>query len=399
MSSQIINRCTLLIAATCLLHCGGDDKKGVVFTDLSTQIANAFCRYASQCPGEDQQGYVVVGGGSIDTCTKVIKRAFEAGGDWKPIEASVNAGRIKYSEQNASECLSQAATVCLPTDGVVDRLTNNTPACRNTFVGTLTEGKTCLISDECVDGLYCDKMTSDGCGVCKPQSAKAAACSAQSISEGICKASDDATSATCYAPMGGDAGTCYDVYLQSAVKEGEACGMVYGTDSTAKETPCVLGLACIKELTGSFCRAPIKTGELCTESKLCEMGSFCLTNEANEKRCIVVPVRNKEGEECATKGDVNASKGVCSAHLRLSCVDGVCKALAGDGGEGSSCDIQCDDCEAYICKEGLSCHADTRTCGAPKADGQACTDYWECASGDCKDAGDMGTCQAINMCI
>ncbi len=99
--------------------------------------------------------------------------------------------------------------------------------------------------------------------------------------------------------------------------------------------------------------------------------------------------------ECNTYVEPKTALGAACA-LTDSCIgswcsggslsqDGVCTAFIAEG----------QNCDAGQCTSGTYCNGSPRTCVKPKADGEACSANFECATGGCNDKnpdGGVGSC-------
>ncbi len=371
--------------------------KSVAASDLIAQTAKTTCANAPSCPSDAVNGFYLLGATDVDQCTQVLTRFLEDAPDLKKTLAAVNAGRVKYDGQKAAQCLAQKISFCKSEVNIVDAMSLDRDACDGAFVGTIAEGQSCNVDEECVPGLYCQGANSGTCGKCAKRGTKGSACDTRASSSDACVPAADAQGATCVAKKTGDAKSyCFDAYLQPAANEGASCGVVYADDFTVKDTPCALGLYCAPDGT---CQKALSQGAKCVDGTTCAVGSWCRESNDGSSYCTAIPLRDNEGEACASGDQANYDVGVCNPHLRLSCVDGKCAKLAGDGSQGNACAADLPTFGALFCKVGLRCHLDTKTCQPAKPAAQACTQDAECESDNC--AGELGakTCQPPLMCI
>lgn len=265
-----------------VVGCGGID-----IGDYQDEASDARCEYLTRC------GLFP----SVETC----KARFEVTiPQSTSIVAAVNAGKVKYDEDLAEDCIDSLR------DASCSQRANLDSSCDEIFTGTIANGGTCAFDDECVSG----------------------SC-----------ATTDCTMACC-------PGTC--VATEPEPKIGEMCdffcedGAYCGGDNTCHaELPlgaaCDAPFACAGDaycagrssmMTGTCTRLPA-TGEACTE-QCSHIGDYC------DGTC----------KRVGNLGDACANDDQCSFYYRcdettMKCAEEMAPMLLPDGSMCTS-SVQCN---------------------------------------------------------
>lgn len=370
----------LALAAGCPDSRGGGGGGGgpVSIDALPTETADAYCDLLLNClgGGDDTAGIRLLLADPLQ-CRDFVRRAFLQQGDFGDLIEQVRGGTVMYDGAAAGACLAEVGRTCAAI------LSGGSPfeSCATVFTGTVAEGGSCFIDEECAGDTHCDHGMSfpEACpGVCRPRVALGEVCfgsdecSREGVSGAVGCEWDEATMSS----------RCLEVRAEADAGEGQPCGLVSQTSTTQTIRACARGLWCTAdESSMGVCRAPIAAGAACTSSdEVCVDGHFCAGGV-----CRAVTIVRTAGQACD-----EATLTVCDPLARLACVAGTCQST-GSGTAGSMCGTG-DLIEVISCNEGLVCHRDTMTCGAPKPAGAACETGIECDSGDC-DSSTM-TCRA-----
>jgi hypothetical protein len=129
-----------------VVGCGGVD-----LTDFQDESLDARCEYLTRCglfPSETAcQSYFA---GRTAQSTSIV--------------AAVDAGKVKYDEDLAEECIDALRDASCSQGASLDS------SCDDIFVGTVADGGACAFDDECVSGTCSITDCTDACcpGMCVP---------------------------------------------------------------------------------------------------------------------------------------------------------------------------------------------------------------------------------------
>lgn len=242
------------------------------------------------------------------------------------LEASLDAGRVRFDGALAARCVGEPSTQC--------RISY--PAeCGRVVDGVVAVGGACTSSVDCAAGLECRGMACPG--TCRlPQ------CTGNTVAlpDGGCEASPQATTPTGGQLLSGACGATVacasglrcdaDICVNDLPAEGDACN-----ETTRR---CQQGLSCF----GGVCIRGLSPGTACefttslpdggfTSPVPCAFDAFCDA----DKTCKSAP---REGEACA-----NSCRGA-----QLTCDQGVCRTPLS---EGASC-ARNTECRSRQCLAG-----------------------------------------------
>lgn len=368
-----------------LLTACDEGAPSVAAEDFARAYADALCGRAERCYNLAPH--------LVEQCRA---ETLEVYGD--DIVKGIAAGRLVYDEALAGECVAGvAATRCIDDEFDDDTLA----ACLGALAGTLAAGETCHAAFECEAG-FCGGSAGAACpSVCPEVLGEGEGCSLLSGPSCDERAGLRCSGAVCVRPAG----------------EGAAC-----VDRNGCQSPLVCGQG--------KCSPLREEGEGCAGDSSCADGLFC---EAGGDEGGVCHARAAEGEACGAEEDeINAAfKGtqcddglVCKgAGLRDdgTVIPGVCTRPSPEGGacqaEPEGLQIQLSGClEGLVCPSGKCevppstgpcekhgvcrqdvayCDAETSTCMAFKATGDACAIPPECGGGVCEN----GVCaDAVTYC-
>ena len=337
---------------------GGGGGGDVPIDGLMPEIISAYCDLLLRCDfgGSDASGIRLLLGDAT-RCRDYLGRAFESDSEVGPLIDAVNAGRIVYDAAAARACIDTVRSGCSASLGGADF----DGACDDVFSGTIAEGGDCWFDSECAPGLGCDFASGTCPGACAPGAGGF-----------ICDTTPCSEDEECFYPDGGTTPRCVTPMLGADAAEGQPCGLVEEGAESVTRRACAPGLWCTGNAsTIGTCRAPIAAGAPCTsEGDRCVDGHFCAGGS-----CRAVTIVRTPGGPCD-----EAMLQICDPLLRLECQSGACVEIT-DGNAGSPC--RGGDFSETTCDEGLVCHRDTMTCGAPKSAGAGCESDDECASGSC----------------
>jgi hypothetical protein len=236
---------------------------------------------------------------------------------------------------------------------------------------------TCLVSDDCVEGTYCD--TSIYPALCTTYASLGASCSSFGTLPRC-------TPGTVCAYDSGD-GTYHC-----------AAGHAVGGDCFSADD-CALGLVC----PSSSCATPLEEGSLCFSALECASGLDCLAG-----RC---QPRLGEGAVCASLTECAAGL-YCRAHHGTCAPRGGVRSSCGQGPEACASGLECvgpTACQPKAqqdtpcrdgrpCADGLRCDHEWGRCVVLAVDlplGASCHVSEECASGTCIAQQCTGFCQGV----
>lgn len=234
--------------------------------------------------------------------------------------------------------------------------------------------------DRCVAQLSADARVAREAPDSAQTAETQAACYRAQVEAG-CKAWMGRVPDVCIVPGGRAPGeACYSG-SQCAAKDGspycyqtseEPCGICAGgrgigesCDLTNPEKTCASGLYC--DQGKNTCAAPARTGKACTDTQLCQAGSWCVDGKCEAQpteagaACDGIPCNTYTGmycdqstKKCKTYEIVPTGKACDVAHTLCenagSCIAGKCRAR---GGKGDACDPKSQ--KAPLCGTGLVC--------------------------------------------
>ncbi|NVB80342.1 MAG: hypothetical protein HOV81_18255 [Kofleriaceae bacterium] len=325
-----------LVLVLGLLGACSDDSGGPIeIDDLQDAIIDAYCNLYVQC------GVVE----DLATCRSL--RLTDANDN--DIVAAVHAGKVVYNPDRAAECIGRFQTTC---DVAQQNEERSLPvACDEMFTGTIAEGGTCALDEECV---------SQNCDV-------------PSCPDQCCM------------------GACVGAAPPVRPHAGESC---------ADNSSCIDSFC---DGTTRICTAYLADGAACERSENCDSG-FCLSNVCSPRAApgqacsMTAPCRDL-GDTCSSTtmtctpygltGDACAADNDCAPIYNCDAATSTCVLGAR---LGDPCGV------GNICIDRSYCEPTTMTCTARKPDGQACTASAQCQSGRC-DTGATNLCVTDPICI
>lgn len=333
---------------------------------LRAELAAAYCDLIFRCEfGGGDFANLELLFGTRAACEDYLESYAFAGGEIDALMRAVAEGTVAYDASAARECASSIGSGCSAT--VSGTELGDSASCDVVFTGTVPEGGSCWIHEECVAGFGCEFSGGTCPGTCTADGGFS--CGA----DGMCPAEQE-----CFRSETGTQ-RCVTEILEPDAAEGEPCGLVAETETEIRRRACRPELWCTGDsYTMGTCRAPIAGGQPCSSGDVCADGHLCVVGV-----CMEVTVARTEGAPCG-----ESMVTVCDPFARLECVDGTCVETT-DGASGSPC--RTGDFGEVTCDVGLVCHGDTDTCGAPREAGEPCTLDRQCASGSCD--GSTGTCR------
>lgn len=330
MASRSMRALSALLISFAATACGG----GVKLEDLGDTIIDALCERQVRC----------------GAYTSVAECKANASINTEEFERSVEAGRTRYDEDKAADCLEALGDASC--DSTAQNVRVQPQACRDAFRGTVADGGVCYNDEECLS----ENCTVPDCGM-----------------------------ACC-------AGTCDMTRAEVAI--GGTCNGTTG--------PCASGSFC--DSATSTCTALKAAGGTCTSNSQCSYGLYC--NEATPPVCADAPNRGGACPDgyCADIGD--RCDGTSMTCVALGKVGDPCsEGFAGlfDCQQPLTCNqttLQCanppnaGEACVFFCSSGNFCNAND-ICEAQKPNGQACMGDDECQSSFC-DANNL--CAAEPVC-
>lgn len=214
-----------LVCVLFLVGCGGIDLR-----DFQSEALDARCDYLTNC--------------GLFPNVAACKEQFTAPQSTSII-AAVEAGKVKYDEDLAEDCIEALRDASCSQAAQLD------PKCDDIFVGTVADGGMCAFDDECVSGSCSVADCMEACcpGTCAPARAVpkiGEMCNFVCVDGAYC-ANDN---------------TC-----QKVLAAGAACESPFA---------CADGLYCagFTGMTAGTCTKLPATGEACTEQCL-DIGDYC----------------------------------------------------------------------------------------------------------------------------
>ncbi len=287
---------------------------------------------------------------------------------------AIAAGTVVYDGAAGAACLAKIQGCIWALEVVEDPTTS---VCADAFQGTITLGQPCHLTAECAGDAYCD--TESACpGTCTARAALGQPCDG---ADETCAQESLQGAGVCHWDDGAQSGTCLEARRGADAAEGGACGLVSREGNVLTYVDCTEGLWCDSPSQNEpgTCRQPLVAGASCdNQDQVCVTGQACFpTPDWTGLSCQPIPIVNEVGGACGE------NMAYCNPLKFLTCDDTTktCK-LAGDGTEGSSCDLG-EPGRDLICNEGLGCDTETHTC-LPKRDaGEPCQNNSICKSGSC----------------
>ncbi len=306
-----------------LVACGGNS---ISLSDLDGELNHRACQNQVDCGGYPD----------MQTCLDAQGTA----SDLAQLTVSVDAGRVKYDADKASECLDGLSDQ-LSCQSLVDYGQQNTPeACDQVFTGTVAVGGECYASAECADNGTCDQTCGAGeccAGTCvagDPTPDKADLgqdCTNAACVDGLwCKTDSTNNTAVCAEPGG----------------EGAACQGLSG---------CGADLACDGIFGDGMCVRPAKPGETCDPSQ----GFGILACARDDNYC-------------------DTTDNTCKTRVAV----------------GQACDAQQDNCVDYASCDAGTCTQRPAENDACVADGPSCLGDLDCTNNVCAFPPATPTCPA-----
>lgn len=302
---------TVVLASGCGGGSGGD---GIGINDLNDELR------ATICAGQVDCGFYP------DTATCLESLGF----DLDQLVAEVQAGIIGYDGDKAQECLdSQAAFECT----IFGEDSVESPACDETFTGTIPLGGECVTDQSCAGLASCDGGDQEMCttGMCVADEAEPAdAQEGESCAEADCAQGlrcDDAERCVALAGPGeacAQFNHCVSGYIcdlgpdltpGTCVKlptTGETCDPAFGGPSFGGRFSCLL-ITDYCDPSDTTCKGKLEPGEACGVG----LENACVEYaECVEATCVAYPGL---GDSCVVDSDLN-----CLGSLE--CQNGTCTA-------------------------------------------------------------------------
>lgn len=130
--------------------CGGGDGGGFGSpTEAINASIDQTCSVAFECrdsfPPDQGFQFEDLFGNTEAECQTNIADVFDA----DALEASVDAGRVIFDGDDAATCLDAAADITCDQFWGIDDTFQDSPTCDTAFIGTVADGGTCTIDDDC----------------------------------------------------------------------------------------------------------------------------------------------------------------------------------------------------------------------------------------------------------
>ena len=226
------------------------------------------------------------------------------------VRLAIDRSRASFDPDAASKCVEMLHDKALEQTSETDTLFGHFP-CDKVLIGLQDEGKPCLFSVECKEGLACVGYKIGVDGTCKKPPKAKAACTAQRYGTII----NDAATAPHHPACTKDA-YCDETACQPRVAAGKAC-----TQADA----CAGGLSCVN----GQCGARGAEGAACAAATDCTFGLWCdRTGDAGAGKCAS---KHTQGQACmsedACKGRCEIPKGKDGKQV----LPGMCTSVCGSG--------------------------------------------------------------------
>jgi hypothetical protein len=310
--------------------------------DLATAFVDAECAYLARCglfPDAATCERAYIGVSFTVDATRF---------------AAIDAGVIKYDGAAARTCIdSYASASC---DLTAESARVRPDACDHVVTGTLGDGASCALDEECVSKRCTIPMCTVTCckGTCTGNTAPTRQPIGGSCANVSCAAGGycDITSFTCTA----------------LVAKGGSCTGDY---------QCAYGIGCIA--SSQTCGALPTIGQACPDNRCRDLGTTCSASAACAK--VGLP-----SASCTTRAD-------CSQYYTCDATSHCAEGSAIGGPCASSGD--CFPAHSYCA---IPTGATAGTCAAPQADGTGpCTADRDCASNNCEDT--TALCTELPSCV
>jgi hypothetical protein len=307
---------------------------------------------------------------NVQGCKDLLARVNANSQILRDLRAQIAAGNIHYDPVNGQKCLEDLGT-CSGVDSL------NEGACREAFEGKAKTGEACARSEDCAGDAYCGTLQECG-NKCTPRKQEGEPCQR----DNECAYTQGAV----FCDHSTATPVCHTLLPTAKAAEGEPCTRNF--EGAEALTLCQDGLWCATAPGGDpaadvvgQCAPPIPSDGPCVDGD-----DFCSDGVCDTAlgACRHVTLVAEAGAACDKPAGVG-----CDPALGLHCnAAGTCDA-SGDGSEGSACfasDLQ-RGCDAglYCAKAPETTSDDPGVCRAFVADGAACSDKRECASGSCTD--------------
>lgn len=356
------------------------------------QAAEISCETFLRCPDQPTVNpfHLLVRDGH-EMCLRFEERRWHA-----RYREPLAAGRLRFDPMRA------------PLTHVTDSCHALTPRrMDDSFVGLVPVDGACQSSVECADGLLCDSSRNTCPGTCRAPSSTHLPPGAECRATLDCVQSASDEDVRCmFSPMS-EKMLCLQVERVHDVQAGGQCGIFESGDYAGIAASCAAGLYCryedFRRSTAGVCSAEIAPGEPCRRgtagyADTCVRGNICVASEANDIGvCRPMQWIDEEGIACGVQP---SGVVLCNPYLGLSCEQGRCRRVVGDGQprchvearfqdalvDASECatDQFCDDSSGFassICNPkrpiGADCLSDdwcitnncgeNRRCGEPRA--------------------------------
>lgn len=221
----------------------------------------------------------------------------------RDLKVAVERSRATFDPDAAAKCSEMLRDKALARTSEVDTLFAHAP-CDRVLVGTAGEGRPCLFSIECADGLACVDYKGGQDGKCKKPPKATEPCSAQPFGTILNEAA-----AALHHPACAKGAFCDGTKCRPRIAAGAHC------DDSAS---CADGLACLKGTCGV--RGPVDAP--CMSSTDCVFGLWCdraapRTPRSDGGASADVPMgrcaaKNADGQPCASE---DACKGRCQMKM------------------------------------------------------------------------------------
>jgi len=265
--------------------------------------------------------------------------------------------RVQFNGARVRACLDAiAAAPCDRTDVAYRQLLAR---CRGFWSGTVAGGEPCVLDEECISQSCTGAIETDQCisGVCvgdtEPETTPAGIGMPCRTDPGC------VTGAYC------DVATDVCIAMKSA---GAACN---GADE------CNDGLSCVGTTGARTCTTLPAAEQPCPFSLCRDIGTYC--NQSQVCKPYVLPPT------------------ACSGGVARCAPAYVCDVMTGACKPGPRAGEQCQPSIQQCFEVGTVCDSTTQTCSAARADGEPCSSYRLCASGNC-DA-NTAMCAPQPMCF
>jgi len=215
----ILGRCGATAMLVALAGCGSSSSGGasVALTDFAGESAKATCAHVYKCCDATERMDNTAWGTSEAECT-TMQTAMTASAI-ATLQPGIDAGKVVFHGDRARKCLDNVAA--LSCDWGVNFAPRNVADCQHVFDGTVANGMTCSMDEECMSGFCsptgcaarvasgeaCTAPTACQDGLYCPVSAGDHCVAVKKIGE-ACEVSISCQNNSCVIPDGQTAGTC-----------------------------------------------------------------------------------------------------------------------------------------------------------------------------------------------